>query len=169
MSPTSSRTTRSKRLPASRFRDHYVEDPGGCWLWTGAIAADTGYGIFRRDQGKLVLAHVFSWELLHPGVSRAGKVVRHTCDVRNCVNPEHLELGTHADNSADMDARGRRVNNPKRGEDHYRAKLTYAMVEKAKQMRSAGTSVAVIARIFRVSTRTISSALEGKTWKDPPP
>lgn len=53
-------------------------------------------------------------------------VVMHTCDNRACVNPAHLKLGTQADNLRDMDAKGRRVHNPNRGEKHHNAIFTDA-------------------------------------------
>jgi len=95
----------------------------GCWNWTAST--DTGgYGAVSVNMGlgkrKLVAAHRFSWLLAHGDVIPQGMVIRHRCDNRRCVNPAHLEIGTQADNIADMDARGRRV--VLSGENHWRAK-----------------------------------------------
>lgn len=156
-----------KATPAhTRFWSKVVKAANGCWLWAGAIASDTGYGIFFVGDDRRMGAHVFAWELAHPGVKRDGLVVRHTCDTPNCVNPQHLVLGTHADNMKDMDERGRRVNNPVRGEAHHNSKLTREVVEKARRaVRNGTASVAQLARQYGVSTTTMQAAVEGKTWR----
>jgi len=77
----------------------------GCWLYMGALF-DSGYGAFKTPLGNR--AHRVSW-ILHNGPIPASLLVLHHCDIRNCVNPEHLFLGTHADNHRDMDEKGRRV------------------------------------------------------------
>lgn len=154
-----------KRSPTSRFWSKVVRDPSGCWLWIGAIATDTGYGIFYAGDDVRMGAHVFAFELANPGADRTGLVVRHTCDTPNCVNPQHLKLGTHADNMKDMDDRGRRVSNPVRGEAHHNAKLTRDLVLRAREMHRRGAKVVDLARMFGVAPTTMAAALEGKTWR----
>src|SRR5215475_8422443 len=81
------------------------KDPSGCWLWQGRQNA-TGYG--RVDwYGHDVFAHRLAYELTYGPVPK-DICVLHTCDVRHCVNPEHLWLGTRADNAADCDRKDRR-------------------------------------------------------------
>lgn len=86
-----------------------VDKSGECWLWTGARSRSSdgspGYGNFRAA-GENISSHRFSWVLAF-GEVPVGKLVLHRCDVRNCVNPEHLFLGDYADNMADMMAKGR--------------------------------------------------------------
>lgn len=80
----------------------------GCWLFEGA-RVPFGYGQLRRDsnpQTPKVLAHRASWEV-HRGPIPRGMLVLHHCDVPNCVNPDHLYLGTFQDNTRDMIARKR--------------------------------------------------------------
>ena len=91
--------------PVSRFWAN-VQKTNGCWEWTGGKHAP-GYGrLFVAT--KEMRAHRFSW-LIHNGRIPDGLFVCHKCDNPNCVNPEHLFLGTHQDNMDDMVAKGRVV------------------------------------------------------------
>jgi hypothetical protein len=72
-----------------------VEKTDTCWLWTGAKNQD-GYGRFRLD-GRKVQAHRFAYELLVDPIPE-GLELDHTCRVRHCVRPDHLEPVTHREN-----------------------------------------------------------------------
>ena len=75
----------------------------GCWLWSASLN-NMGYGQFGMGR-KVYLAHRISYQIFkgNPG----SLFVLHKCDVSQCVNPNHLFLGTQADNLADRDAKGR--------------------------------------------------------------
>ncbi len=88
-----------------RFWRHVTKGPS-CWEWHGAGSRGVHpYGTFGV-QGATVRAHRFSWEL-HAGKIPEGIYVLHRCDNPRCIRPDHLFLGTQADNVADMIAKGR--------------------------------------------------------------
>lgn len=85
--------------------DNYIVDDNGCWIWQGQIDA-LGYGkIYSRDKVP-IRAHRVFWTI-HRGAIPKGLSVLHKCDVRSCVNPDHLFLGTQQDNMDDMKAKGK--------------------------------------------------------------
>lgn len=93
-----------KRTPPLELFWSHVEKTDGCWLWRGTLRGD-GYGIAWVAE-RLVRAHVFSWEQENGPVPE-GLCVLHSCDVRSCVRPDHLWLGTRRENQRDMALKGR--------------------------------------------------------------
>jgi hypothetical protein len=92
----------------ARFYRH-VTISDGCWLWT-STRRNTGYGVFSYN-AREVSAHRFAWMLTYghipKGEGHHGTVVMHLCDVKLCVRPDHLKLGTQTENMRDRDAKGR--------------------------------------------------------------
>jgi hypothetical protein len=132
------------------YVDRFPPEGNGCWLWRGPV--DDGYGRMRRGQVK-ARAHRIMYEL-QCGEIPQGKVVRHSCDNPACVNPDHLELGTLADNVADMDKRGRRSL-------IHSAKLTENDV---RRIREDSRAERAIAADYGVSHTTIGDIKRGKKW-----
>lgn len=131
----------------------------GCWLWDGRLT-DRGYGASGR-RGK---AHRRAWEIFR-GPIPSGQCVCHACDVRPCVNPAHLFLGTHADNNRDAARKGRTVN--PRGELHGRSKLT---AEQVAAIRSEyrpgvrGLGFKALGGRYGVSHTTVERIVAGRLW-----
>lgn len=91
-----------KRVGAGHFW-RKVKKTKSCWLWTGFLT--DGYGQLTVN-ARRVSAHGYSYEI-HHGPAPDGLHIDHTCNVRNCVNPDHLEAVTQQENNQRMAARGR--------------------------------------------------------------
>jgi hypothetical protein len=146
---------------AVRFWARVQKGPG-CWLWLGRRDQRGGYGCLNVDRRRLK-AHRFAWQLA-TGRSPEGLKVCHSCDNPACVRPDHLFLGTDADNLADMRAKGR--DNPPRGESHHRHVLTTAgVIEMRRLHREEGIGYRRLARRFGVARSTARAVLAGQSWK----
>lgn len=135
----------------------------GCWTWTGPLSP-YGYALLRTGgRGAYVLGHRLSYEL-HHGPIPAGTFVCHRCDVRACVNPDHLFLGTGEDNRRDMVEKGRNA----RGERAGGAKLTEATAADAIAALGSGEHPRSVAARLGVSRAAIYSILRGENWRHLP-
>src|SRR5438270_8363407 len=149
-----------KLTPRERFLAQVCPEPkSGCWLWRGPLNPD-GYGMASFESRRYP-AHRLGWLLFRSEIE-PGLVISHKCDVRACVNPDHLFLGTPADNMRDMKEKGRKP----MGEKHYRAKLTAAQVSRIRAMLSEDRMyISEIAREFGVSYSTIHGIKTGTRWQ----
>ena len=142
-----------------------VEKSNGCWLWTARINHN-GYGTFmlRAKPHTTVLAHRLSWVIHHHADIPTGKYILHECDVRRCVNPLHLKVGTIQDNYDDMKRRGREV--ILRGEMHGMAKLTMndVIAIRAKRINSQVT-FKELGTEYSVSESTVSRICRNDIWR----
>lgn len=129
-----------------------VDRQEGCWLWTGHVHPESGYGSYSFG-GRGYRAHRLSLQL-HGTETPSGLDVCHRCDNRRCVNPDHLYVGTRKQNMADCTERGR--HNKPRGEGHWCAKLSADEVRVIRLRRDAGDGVTTLAAVFKVHHSTIS-------------
>ena len=129
----------------------------GCWIWTGGTSR--GYGLIRVKGGKALRAHRVLWEL-HHGPIPDGLSVLHKCDTPLCVNPQHLFLGTQADNLADASMKGRIA----RGQRAHFTKLTDEQVAEIRRCLSEGTPIKEIGRRFQIDPHTVRSLRDGLSW-----
>ena len=148
---------------SERFNQLVYVAPNGCWLWMGGHGK-RGYPHFPLN-GKTVYAHRLSWEI-HKGTIPDGLDVCHNCpdgDNPSCVNPDHLFLGTHADNMRDMCSKGR---SRCWGEKARTAKLTeHQIVNIRSRWKAGGITQQELAIEYGIRQVTISSIVNGRTWK----
>lgn len=161
----------------NRFRSK-VDLSDGCWMWTGTTSPK-GYGLISigpRAQCRQVRAHRMAWEIANEQRVPDGLVVRHHCDTPGCVRPDHLAVGTTADNNRDILERGRGATGDRngsrkhrervpRGERQHLAKLTDHLVREARRRYSEGTAdLPTLAAEAGVHVSTMHAAVQGDTW-----
>lgn len=128
----------------------------GCWMW---VKKYTGNRPRLPVSGKIHTASRVAY-MAFKGDIPDGKVVMHTCDNPECTNPEHLVLGTQADNMADMKNK-KRAN---KGKDRPKSKLTEADVVLVCEEIANGKSQRQMARELGVSPSVINGVVNGKAW-----
>ena len=138
-----------------RIEPNYYEDKNGCHICTSHCRI-RGYPLFYRDGKRWLMSRWFYTQKY--GEIPKGKIIRHKCDNPACINIDHLELGTHKDNSQDMVKRGRSTF----GEKSYPGKLTEQQVLEIYHDR--GRTNAEIAKEYGISSITVSNIQSGDTW-----
>lgn len=160
-----------KRISLSeRFWARVVKHESGCWLYGGEKFGNK-YGQLARGgrSGGNITSHRYSYELHHGEIPR-GKFVCHKCDVKNCVNPDHLYAGDHEDNTKDIVER-KRVRSPtgiqvlpyaREGERRFNRALTSKAQQLLKSQYESGKwTQAQLAKAWRVSQGTVSAIVRG--------
>lgn len=140
----------------SRLLAGYDVDDNGCWNWKGATAS--GYGVIVLNRkvaaehgvGRNYQTHRASYEI-HHGPIPEGHVVRHKCDNKLCLNPDHLEVGTQRENIQDAIDRGRMA-----------SKLTEKDIE---FIRSSTLSQRRLGKLLGVSPTVIWHVRNGSKWR----
>lgn len=147
---------------AERFWRH-VQKTESCWLWTGA-KGHSGYGHFTVEN-RQVGAHCASWEMHNGKEIPAGMYVCHNCpegDRKDCVNPNHLWLGTRTENMRDASAKGQLP----RGEQKKTHRLTEVDILAIRDAAAAGpVNLCSLARLYGVSEGAIRKVIRGETWR----
>lgn len=136
----------------------------GCWMWRGSLSKSTGYGKFSFLHGTY-LAHRVSW-MLFRGLIPEGLFILHKCDNPPCVNPDHLFLGTHAENMRDMLEKGRgnrkiTTGSFAFGEEH---RMSLLSNEQVSFIRTSDKSYVELAKILGVSAQVVGDAGRGRTY-----
>jgi hypothetical protein len=149
----------------ARFEKKIEPDPiSGCLNWTGANFR--GYGRIGLGSSKVVAAHRVAYERKF-GAIPDGNYVCHKCDNTRCVNPDHLFVGSQADNIRDMVAKGRNFTNKNgvnfgtRGTKNCFSKLTENDV---RRIKADVRPQRVIAKSFRVNQSVVSKVKSNKAW-----
>ena len=135
-----------------------------CINWSKGLAHN-GYGLTTRNN-KTYRAHRLAYcdyhNIDHSDIK--GQVVRHTCDNRKCINPEHLVIGTHQDNMDDRAVRNRTA----KGEAHGNAKLLEVDIRTIRNRYISGSKehgLSAIAKDFGVSSQTVSNIINRRQWQ----
>mgnify|MGYP002377073922 FL=1 len=134
----------------------YKVNENGCWICTSHAVQRTGY-IHIKRYGKTVPLHRYVYER-EKGPIPDGKVVMHTCDQRDCFNPNHLRVGTYKENSEDMVKKSRQAKGSRNGGG---GKLTE---EQVREIKTSKLNQYQLARKYGVTQRVISLIMRGKLW-----
>jgi hypothetical protein len=129
----------------------------GCQLVVSHVGNGDGHVSVRIDGVKYLL-HRLVYEEFN-GKIPEGLIIRHKCDNTNCINPEHLELGTHDDNVNDRVDRNRSA----KGSDNGRSKLTEEQAKFIKYNDELKNSE--LANMFDISVKAVRNIKQGKSWK----
>jgi len=131
----------------------------GCWIWNGSLT-EFGYGQVFHNR-KMYRAHRLSW-IIHNGEIPKGILICHICDVRSCINPQHLFMARHQGNMDDMVKKGRQS----KGENQSFSKLTEKQVKEIRTINKIDKySYIDLAKQYKVSRTTIYNIVNLKAWK----
>lgn len=142
-----------------------VDKTGECWIWQGCRGSK-GYGtiwVGNKSDGRRKATHRVSWELVN-GPIPAGMYVCHKCDNPPCIRPDHLFIGSNADNMADMRAKGR---SPKPvGSANPAAKLSESQVDEIRtRYARGGITQESLGAEFGITQSAVSQAVSSTHWK----
>ncbi len=134
----------------------------GCWIWDRNLSSD-GYAVLRlangrRGGGRNVRVHRLLYELVNDCVIPPELDACHKCDVKPCINPQHIYPGTRLDNVTDARVRGRLAI----GERVGGAKLTEAIVREIRNSVLSGRALAVA---HGVSPSLITMIRRRQIWR----
>lgn len=144
-------------LETKNILERSKPDQSGCWIYQKSTLK-SGYGRWKID-GKTRLAHRVAYAIAKGDIPD-GMCICHACDNRACVNPSHLFIGTHEDNSQDMVRKKRHGN---KGAERATAprKLSWNDVE---EIRNSALATAELARIFGISHDHVTRVKRGARW-----
>jgi hypothetical protein len=130
----------------------YVEKTDSCWIWKGTIKRG-GYGKLCFKENKSAIASRVAYELFN-GPIQDGMYICHLCDVPSCVNPDHLWVGSHMENTLDMIEKERQ-----------HSKLLSMDIIELRRLWQQGASNASLCERFNITSGTVSSIIHRRIWK----
>lgn len=145
------------RSSEQRFLDRCMPEPNsGCWLWVGK--QNGVYGLLRFGD-RFQMAHRVSYRLFC-GEIPDGMQVNHRCDFPICVNPDHLWLGSQADNMRDCREKGRMPH----GEERPIHKITAAQADEIYRRILSGETQKSLAATFGIKKQSVQAIVYGRSW-----
>jgi len=144
----------------------YTDNSNNCWEWLDSIKGSY-YGKISfklGDKKYIISSHRMSY-YIHNNEDPIGNVILHKCDNGKCVNPNHLYLGTHKDNSRDMISKGRGKEQFKNGENHKNSKLTEKIVLEIRRKNiEDGLQSTELAKMYGICQPAMSRIINRKRW-----
>jgi len=132
-----------------------TSNPNGCWDWLG-LKHPFGYGRFCANK-QIYLAHRLSYIIAY-GPITSSQCLLHKCDNPQCVNPEHLQIGTRRENARDRDKKNRTT----KGQQCYNTKFTD---QEVFEIKNSGLSIRELAKKYNSNYQTIWSIKKNVNWK----
>ena len=124
-----------------------INEVTGCWEWLGSIN-EKGYAKLKVDS-VVATAHVWFWEHFNGPVPK-GLELHHMCNVRHCVNPEHLKPVTHTENIRQS----------------RRSKYSIETARLIRQDRDDGMTYAQLSAKHKIPINSLHSIIHSVTWKE---
>ncbi len=134
----------------------HIVNENGCHICTSHARNHRGYPMMNKNYHNISIPRWLCQQKY--GALKKGIVVRHTCDVPECINPDHLIPGTHQDNMNDMKQRGRQG----KGEKNSQAKLTEKQV---REILKSDKSYKELGIKYNVSSKCVEYIKLRRTWK----
>lgn len=145
-----------------------IDKTDSCWLWKASKTA-AGYAnitTYKNGRAFMGIGSRVSWELFR-GPIPEGLCVLHTCDIRHCVNPEHLFLGTKRDNSDDMIRKGRAKHVGLKGPANPCSKLSWKQARQIRSLYETGDfPQRFLAKIYQVSLSVIQAVIDNRSYTE---
>jgi hypothetical protein len=154
--PSLAEVVKDRAWALKLFESRTIKTPT-CWFWNGTVV--DGYGRLAL-KGSPVRAHRLAWALFKGSVPDP-LIVCHKCDVCHCVNPEHLFLGTNADNTQDMLSKGR--HKAVAGESHYNSKLSDQDISDIRWVVSLGVTQKDVSDFWGTTKGNVSEIINGRS------
>jgi hypothetical protein len=141
------------------FEERIKKTPS-CWIWIGLLSPQ-GYGRIKIRQKQKVASRL-SWEI-HYGEIPKGMIICHKCDNPACVNPEHLFIGRHKDNTHDMIRKKRKHSNI--GENNPMVILNEEKVKEIRKLHQSGKKIKEIAEGYNLKYFTCLDVVNRRNWR----